>query len=751
MKYFLIIFVFTILTLPNTTLAQEKPTATIVSEDLSFCESGDVILKVKFTGEPPFSFHYKRGSATSTSPSTSEYEFDFPFAGISNSTSFELVKVFDANYPPSGEGSTQVSGAVNVTIDNSPIVEAGVDAAVCGYEHTMNGSITGSTTKIWWSDPGASTTFEDDASPTSKFTGDVADTYSLRLNAENGACKDLYDEVEITLYGRPKGTIKDISDWKYCSTDAPTHTIPLELNFEGNSDFSYILKNDAGTAKGSFVATEADEDISISIPVSDTETISFQSIEDGNGCTAESADMIGQRTAVDVKPDARAGEDRIGENPICGADFTLEAEASPGTTGKWTALVTGINFSDDTQANATATASFAADEYYRTVPLRWTETTTDGLQCADFDEVAIKFIKSPTLAITSVTDDEICEDKSTTLVLDPTGNAPFEIVYNLGGSAITESLSTSDPELDLMYPELALGNNTVNITRITDSHDCVSDLSLSQDIWVDEMPVANAGPPIDTCGVEVDLLAVQQYDDSEWLLSEGLFDDVYDPTSKFTANNTGTLNLVWRETNGRCTDTDTVIVSFYDTPRPVKEITDTVIYAANFIILPADSLTVGTGQWSIIEPTVTGATFEDDTSFKSKFSNFSADETYHLQWKATLASAPETCRERVHNVYIETHPLFAPTGISPNNDGNNDVLKIKGAENITNNKLSVFDKHGKQVISINNYGEWDHLKGKYKRWPDEEFGYEIPDPGIYLYVFEGEGISTVKNYITVKY
>ncbi|WP_152541642.1 T9SS type B sorting domain-containing protein [Saccharicrinis fermentans] len=410
-----------------------------------------------------------------------------------------------------------------------------------------------------------------------------------------------------------------------------------------------------------------------------------------------------------------------------------------GATGQWQALASDVDFADNTQANTVATISFEEGEIEKTASLQWTETvtTTEGFECSDSDEVQIKFIKKPTLAINSTMNQEICEDKTTTIDLTLKGHSPFNLTYEIDGNKKTIPLTSTGTNLTFQRPELSLENNTINFSEIEDNYGCITNIDLSQDVWVYEMPTANAGPDIDTCGLSVDLLAVQQYEDSKWLYSQGTFDDIRNPHAQFTANNTGTLDLIWKETNGSCTDTDTVKVSFFGTPYPVKEVTDTVIYASKYIILPADSLQVGTGQWSIIEPAVSGAIFEDASLYRSKFYNFNTGEYYHLQWKATLASAPEACREKTHNVYIKTNSLLAPTGISPNDDGANDVLKIMGAENIPNNKLSIFDKNGKQVISITNYGAWDQSKGEFKRWPDKKLGMKFQSREyIFMYLKE---------------
>lgn len=84
-------------------------------------------------------------------------------------------------------------------------------------------------------------------------------------------------------------------------------------------------------------------------------------------------------------------------------------------------------------------------------------------------------------------------------------------------------------------------------------------------------------------------------------------------------------------------------------------------------------------------------------------------------------------------------PLRYPNGISPNNDGHNDCLVIEGAPN--NNKLSVYDTKGKRVYTQTNYrNDWQGTGND---------GSPLED-GYYIYTFEGDGISAIKETLVIK-
>lgn len=740
MKLFTTILFSACFLLPTYVFSQEMPTATIVSDSVAYCETGQAILKIKLTGKKPFALSYKIGG--------SSYIDDNPFYGdtitktfkIDDTSLITITKVYDDNYPydpfnPSdpNKGSTLVFGSMEVRIDKMPIVKAGLLDEICGYEYNMKGEVTGATTDVWWSDPGQNASFTDSTLLSAVFAATDVGQYKLTLNAQNGKCHTS-DEVDITLKGRPKGEITNVTDWSFCTTDEAEDNLPIALEFTGKGNFTYALQDEGGNSLGSYTSDGAADTL---ISVSTNKTISLFSLKDGQGCTAEAEDMQGSRNAVDAKPTVSAGEDTT----YCGDTYILNAKASPGTIGKWTSETAGITFADGTIYNTESTATFSASETFKIAKLRWTETTTDALACASFDTVEIKFIQLPALTLISLSNDQICADKSTTLNFEPNGNAPWTIDYNLGGATLNKSLSIADKKLTVLGSDLSIGNNDINITKIKDSFNCESALNLGQNILVDEKPIANAGSDIEVCGTEVELDATPFFvEQGEWILSAGEFTDVKVPNTSFTANNTGVLNLVWKEINGVCADTDTVQVTFFDAPGPIHEVTDTfVVYAANKFELTALPLTVGTGQWSIMEPSITGASFSDASLHNALFTNLTTKQIYKLEWKAILESAPEECREKIYTVFIDSRPMLAPTGISPDGDEINDKLIILGAKE--NSSLTIFNKHGKLVFKMDNYdNSWGGT--------DQSGTKLVPDT--YLYVYQDEEV-TIKNYLIIKY
>ena len=91
-------------------------------------------------------------------------------------------------------------------------------------------------------------------------------------------------------------------------------------------------------------------------------------------------------------------------------------------------------------------------------------------------------------------------------------------------------------------------------------------------------------------------------------------------------------------------------------------------------------------------------------------------------------------------VNVKCNDLVFNNGVTPNNDGLNDLFIIDGIDKYPNNKLTVFNRWGNKVYTVEKYkNDWDG------RWN----GNILPD-GTYFYMFEdGEG-TTHSGYIQIQ-
>lgn len=133
-----------------------------------------------------------------------------------------------------------------------------------------------------------------------------------------------------------------------------------------------------------------------------------------------------------------------------------------------------------------------------------------------------------------------CEDQGTldlSALLIP-GADPNGAWFGAGVSGNFLDLSTVTDSVELTY---SVGNGT-----------CLS--VSSQWIAVDQMPVADAGADQEVCGLNTTLNATLFSGTGQWQPVNGItFNDLTDPNTTVNAIGTGTYTLTWYVTNGACT------------------------------------------------------------------------------------------------------------------------------------------------------------------------------------------------------
>jgi gliding motility-associated-like protein len=87
-------------------------------------------------------------------------------------------------------------------------------------------------------------------------------------------------------------------------------------------------------------------------------------------------------------------------------------------------------------------------------------------------------------------------------------------------------------------------------------------------------------------------------------------------------------------------------------------------------------------------------------------------------------------------VYIHVQPLatfedvFVYNGFSPNGDGNNDFLVIKGIEGFPENEIFIYNRYGDKIRGLSHYNNHDVI------WDGSNTdGKPVPD-GTYFYVLK---------------
>ncbi|MCW3788068.1 gliding motility-associated C-terminal domain-containing protein [Plebeiibacterium sediminum] len=753
MKHILHILLFFAFNLIFTTVnAQDPPypTVTIVSDDVEFCESGTADVTIQFTGEPPFAIYYEIGGAYQTVgfdegtglQTISNYEHTFSITQTSTDD-VNILKVYDNNYQIAplnhstklNSGSDLVSGSMNIQIDQMPTPDAGVTDKICGYEYTLQGSVSDATHTIYWNDMTGVGSYSDINSSTSTFAKNEEGQVTFILTEENGACTAT-DEVTIDFHGSPTATLNSPGEYKFCSTDSEADIVAYSVNFTGNAPFDYVIKNNTN----SYNETSTTLTANLEYPVSTSDQFYILSVTDVNGCSAIEEDITGTQIVTDLKPNTQAGEDQI----VCGKEFTLEAIPSSGTSGEWSSAATGINYGVNSNANTSVTS-----DNYQLVALTWTETS-DELSCINSDEVQIRFAEPPVLELLN-TEDQICNGSSTYVNLNITnGNAPFSVSYN------DETETYSKTELSLGSISLEL-NPTYDITSPvqsqTDFHftsiegvyGCEASYSdLVYSVSVDQQPMANAGDPsLDSpCDDTIELQASNSVGEGYWSpSSEGTFDDESNPEAMFTVspiNEPTQYILTWNVINGECYDSDNVEFTVKPFPTPVIAGKDSTIFALDNIQLYAETLEVGSGTWSLLEGS---ATIVDPSNTISVVTGMEPG-VYRFKWTVDVEEGGCAIEDEVT---ITMKELFETGGFSPNGDAINDEFKIPGSENLHNIKFVVFNKFGK-LVHEEVYSENVRIS-----WDGKGLDGEVVKEGVYYYIFDADELSKpVKKYLVIK-
>jgi gliding motility-associated-like protein len=140
-----------------------------------------------------------------------------------------------------------------------------------------------------------------------------------------------------------------------------------------------------------------------------------------------------------------------------------------------------------------------------------------------------------------------------------------------------------------------------------------------------------------------------------------------------------------------------------------------------------------TGLWSVISGS---GKFSDPSSAETAVSGLSLDKNLYL-WTVSNGVCPESS----DSVEISVHDLIVPTLITPNMDGRNDYLIIRGSDILGRIELVIFDRRGIQVYKSENYDNlWDGIDINGKPLSDDT----------YFYVLKSENHKPVKGFIVIR-
>lgn len=403
------------------------------------------------------------------------------------------------------------------------------------------------------------------------------------------------------------------------------------------------------------------------------------SITDNNGCVATYTMNVGAITVVT----AMAGND----TSFCqNGTATLTSSSINATSIAWYQITAPTwtfiaNTPSITQNPAVGTTSYALIAFNGT--------------CSDTDTVNVVVNAYPVLI--SSNDTSICQGDSVTLCSSGAGSYQW---YTLPAwtPVATGSCATFGPGVGIAN-YVIIGMNGV----------CSDTDTVAVNVLV--LPTAIAGNDTSACpGVGITLCSNSLNSTSVAWYSLPGFTPV-DTTNCVTVNpSSGLNNYVLVASNGLCNDTDTVAVQVY--PIPFVDAGNGATILAGSTV-PLNGSASGTYVWS-------PATGLSNVTSLNPTASPTITTTYSLTVTDSLGC---TWTDTVTIVIMK--PIIPNDGISPNNDGKNDIWEIPYIEMYPGALVEVYNRWGQLLFSTTDYinNKWN---GTYK-------GSELP-VGTYYYV-----------------
>jgi gliding motility-associated-like protein len=428
-----------------------------------------------------------------------------------------------------GNGCTN-SDQITVTFNEVPVANAGDDQSLCGLQAILNATPSAGN-GVWSGDPAL--LFTPNASaPNATVTAPSFGVYTLVWTEDNGGCPGT-DEVEIEFIESP---------------------LPNAGADDATCGLTYNLQAIPSTGSGSWsgpvgVVFDDINDPNTNVSVLVTGNFDLTWTEDNGICPG--SDVV--NIAFVTNPVANAGSD---EN-VCGLSYTLQATSNV-PTGSWLPQA-GISYTDPTDPNTVVTATA-----YGTYTLTWQATA--GASCVDEDEVEITFIEAP--IANAGADDWIC-DLNYTLNALPSGGAgswsgPVEISFSDDSDPNAVATATDYGTYVLVWTEsTGFGCNTIDEVEITFS----------------EATLAVAGDDAIICGLSHILSATASVGSGVWTsvpAGVSFAPSANDPNATASVVVPGVYILSWTETNGNCSSTDDIEITFIDQPAANAGADDTV-------------------------------------------------------------------------------------------------------------------------------------------------------------------------------
>ncbi len=610
-------------------------------------------------------------------------------------------------------GCIAVTDTMLIQVIPGPIVSAGADMSACANNPviSLNGSVTVATGGVWTSS-GSGTFSPDDTTMNVTYTADTSDvnagSVTIYLSSTgNGLCNTVTDSMVLVFTPAPVASAG--APQIVCSG---TTSVSLGGTVGGGASTGQWTTGGDGT----FSPNDSTLNATYTFGTGDTTAASVMlyliSTNNGNCFSAMDSVLI----TITPVPSSFAGPDTM----VCAlsSGVVLNGQITGGAgTGVWTTTGSGTFLPDSTALNGTYVPG-ASDTAAGSVTLVLSSTNA----ClAESDTVVIAFAPAP-----------VVDAGQNALICAGTNVALNGIITNApGGQWTTTGDGTFMPSDTIANPTYIPGqadtaSGSVTLIYTSSANAFCSGVSDSLAITINQKPVA-AFASTAACTNS----AVSFTDQSmatlgnivSWQWTAGSdTSSLQDPSFTFGSAGTQTVTLIVATAAG-CADTVSMTVNVNPTP---------VSYFGSVITCPTDG--AFTDSSSITPGTITTWNWNFGDSATSALQNPQHTYTDTGYYYVTLTVTSDSgCVATYGDTLFfipcaedDVAPPAVPTAFTPNGDGNNDFLFVRGGP-FSDFNFRVYNEWGNEVfVSQSQSVGWD---GRYK-------GKEQP-AGSYVWIFTG--------------
>lgn len=579
-----------------------------------------------------------------------------------------------------------------------PNPDAGVDAENCGNTYTLQGegSVNGSLSNWRSLDEPLNITFSDATDDQSNVTANLYGLYRLIFTETNGICS-ANDTVAVDFIQIPTpevGGNADTCGFRYQLTARQSLT-------NSTGEWFLIGTNDSvSLAKGFNALATVTKDSTYSYlfietnrvcPGSDTKQITYYLQPVAQVLEAE--DACGTEQTVIINPPANANTSwRVSEG------VTVVPQAQ---TGRY--LVQVENFGE--------------------FELNWQVYNS---QCSDDTTIALAFFEEPVLELAN--HENVC-------------NNTTELFYSLS-AGIPQWRSQGPGNVNFVN----LNNSTARATTATYGYYLITLTGLNGACEVTDNtgfefiqpPVSNAGSNSDICGPGVSLNASPQT--GNWVVVTGAGQMSFNPSqtsalANVQVNRYGNYELQWIARNEECTDTSTVILSFFKQPEAFAG-EDQYLNNQFETTMQANSPTDGeSGEWTLLSGNDQLSSVSNPTATVS----MTGYGNHFFIW--TLQNDDYILCSSSDSVLISIADIEIPEVITPNGDGANDYFYITGIDDVDRVEVSIMNRWGIEVFYSRDYQN---------NWDGTNSNGEFLTNDTYFYLVNVPNRSVMKGFVVLK-